>query len=170
MERALWKRALWVILLGLAAQAFAQEGAEQEKVDIRKLGDEIICTCACNATLNNCQNSMTCNEAVMHKAELQEMIDQGLTKDEIFARMVEKYGETILATPTKRGFNLTAWVMPFAAMFAGGLLIAVVVRKWTRGQGAAALETSESETPPTPRDIDPDLDKRIENELKDLGD
>jgi cytochrome c-type biogenesis protein CcmH len=157
---------LVVFLMAVVAPAWAQEGT----LDVRKLADEIICTCGCAATLNNCQNSMTCNEAVKHKAELREMVEQGMSKAEIFDRMVEKYGETILAAPTKRGFNLTAWVTPFAAVFAGGLLVVVVVRKWTRKEpsqdGAAAVQEGSL----AQSEFDPELDDRIERELRDLSD
>ena len=33
---------------------------------------------------------------------------------------------------TKTGFNLTAWVTPFAALVAGGFGVRKVIRSWTR--------------------------------------
>jgi cytochrome c-type biogenesis protein CcmH len=153
------------LVSALASPVWAQ------KPDVKRLSDEIICTCGCGATLNNCQNSMTCDEAVAHKAELQAFIDQGLTRDQIFARMVDKYGETILAAPTKRGFNLTAWIMPFAAMLVGGFLVVLVVRKWTRGGGPAiAAAPGSTGSPGAESGIDPELDERIERELRQFGD
>ncbi len=163
-----------VILLILAVPllAFSQSApAQQSKVDVRKLADDIICTCGCGATVTNCQNSMTCEDAVRLKAELREMADQGMTRDQILASMAQKYGETVLAAPTKRGFNLTAWVMPFAAMFAGGLVVFVVVRKWTRREATEAGPATDQPTEaPQPANLDPDLDRRIERELQDLED
>jgi cytochrome c-type biogenesis protein CcmH/NrfF len=43
---------------------------------------------------------------------------------------VQKYGPTVLAAPTTTGFNRTAWIVPFAALFFGFGLVVLVVRGW----------------------------------------
>ena len=45
----------------------------------------------------------------------------GKSKPEVLQAMVAQYGERILAAPTKEGFNLTAWIIPFVMLVAGGL-------------------------------------------------
>ena len=46
----------------------------------------------------------------------------GSAGDRVFR---SKYGEKILSAPTTQGFNLLAWIMPFAAILAGGALVAL---------------------------------------------
>lgn len=63
--------------------------------------------------------------------EVAKYLDQGMSKDEILAAFEEKYGAAVLSAPPARGaFNLSAWVMPFAALLAGGLAVIFVLRRW----------------------------------------
>jgi len=51
------------------------------------------------------------------------LIEQKLAKGEsatgIVQFFVAQYGEQVLSAPTKKGFNLTAWITPFVAILAG---------------------------------------------------
>ena len=58
------------------------------------------------------------------------MLDSGLTVEQIIKSQVDEYGETVLSAPTKFGFNLTAWVMPFMALIAGGVGIRKILYTW----------------------------------------
>jgi len=58
--------------------------------------------------------------------------------------MVVKYGERILSAPTKQGFNLMAWVLPFVALALGGAVVGVVVKRWRRQSSAAPVATPEN--------------------------
>ena len=88
--------------------------------------------------------------------ELGKHIDQGETDDQIMAFFVDKYGSTVLAAPPVSGFNLTAWIMPFAALGIGAFAAIYFVRRH-RSQSAGAAATN------------PDLAKyqdKVEEELK----
>ena len=56
-------------------------------------------------------------------ADLGNQIDQGKSDNAIMAYFVEKYGTTVLAAPPASGFNLAAWIMPFAALGIGALMV-----------------------------------------------
>ncbi len=43
---------------------------------------------------------------------------------------VQKYGNTVLAAPTNSGFNLVAWIMPFAVFFLAIVGAIWLVRMW----------------------------------------
>ena len=58
------------------------------------------------------------------------MLESGLTVDQIVRQQVEKYGETILSAPSKKGFNLTAWVIPFGAIMIGGVGLRRLLNGW----------------------------------------
>ena len=47
-------------------------------------------------------------------------IAAGDTKSEIKRKLVDDFGEQVLASPPKRGFNLLAWVLPPVLVVAAG--------------------------------------------------
>lgn len=54
------------------------------------------------------------------------MLAQGATREEILDFFVERYGQDILASPPKSGFNLVAWIFPLvgvSAALAAGVLV-----------------------------------------------
>jgi len=63
-------------------------------------------------------------------ADLGNQIDQGKSNSAIMTYFVEKYGTAVLAAPPASGFNLAAWIMPFAALGAGMLLAIYFVRRF----------------------------------------
>lgn len=77
------------------------------------------CTCGCNMVVAACEGSMECSAAAQITREVEQMVEEGRTKKEILQNFVNRYGETILAAPTKEGFNFLAWVLPFMALALG---------------------------------------------------
>ena len=89
-------------------------------------------------------------------ADLGNQIDQGKSNDAIMAYFVDKYGTTVLAAPPASGFNLAAWIMPFAALGIGMLTAIYFLRRFrSRWIGA----------PPSTADMSKYHD-RVEEELK----
>jgi len=89
---------------------------------------------------------------------IRERLAAGQTPDQIKAYFVEKYGEWILLAPPRRGFTLLVWIVPYAALLAGVLLVIVVVRRWSR-RPAAAVEV---------RPVDEAMRQRIRRELAEM--
>jgi cytochrome c-type biogenesis protein CcmH/NrfF len=76
-------------------------------------------------------------------AELRGAISAGQTDQQIYDQFTTKYGAVVLAAPTMHGFNLVAWIAPFAVLAAGFLGTFLLVRRWSVGRtplpaGAAA--------------------------------
>jgi cytochrome c-type biogenesis protein CcmH len=85
---------------------------------------------------------------------IRERLAAGESPAEVRAYFVEKYGEWILLAPPKSGFNLLVWVVPFVGLGLGLVLVAVVLRRWSR------------KIPPgAPPRVDPALRERIRREL-----
>ncbi len=63
---------------------------------------------------------MECTPAANITDEVIQLLNTGRSKEEIIQYFVKTYGERILAAPTKKGFNLTAWILPFLAVVIGG--------------------------------------------------
>jgi cytochrome c-type biogenesis protein CcmH len=90
------------------------------------------------------------------------MIDQGMTEDQIIKSYVAQYGETVLAAPPKKGFQLTAWAIPFAAFLIGGLVLAVFLKR----QQQPPDDNPPNSPEPTEQERDEHYRKLLNDELE----
>ncbi len=99
--------------------------------------------------------------------QLRELVRQklakGESKEEIIAYFVEVYGPSVLPAPPRRGFFLTAWYVPYAAMVFGGAIILLLIKVWTRAQPKPPEAREAAETRP-----DSAYEERLERELREL--
>lgn len=92
---------------------------------------ELICQCdehKCRKMLSNCE----CKFSDQMRAEIATKLKDGLTKDEILAFYIGKYGEQALSAPTKKGFNILAWITPFIALATGFIILFRIVSDWVK--------------------------------------
>jgi len=92
------------------------------------LENALMCKCddKCGKVLINC----TCSTADKTRKKFSKMLESGLTVEQIIQQQISEYGETVLSAPTKTGFNLAAWVMPFGALLVGGLGLRRLLNIW----------------------------------------
>lgn len=121
----------------LAGRGFALAGTISADRDF--VERNLICQCGCTMVVNVC----TCSWADQARADIENKLKQGITKEQIIREYVNQYGEKILSAPTKKGFNLTAWLTPFIAVLVGGCILFVLFRRWVRmpGSGPAEADT-----------------------------
>jgi cytochrome c-type biogenesis protein CcmH len=123
------------------------------------LGHKMICGCGCNQILLEC-NHVGCPLSEGMRNELTAALKRGQSDGQILDAFVEKYGPTILAAPTMSGFNLTAWITPFAVLLAAFASAVLVVRSWKK-RPLRALSSAAA-----PQDTAPYLEEvRRETEL-----
>lgn len=82
------------------------------------------------------------------RALVRDMLSDGATREEILDFFAERYGQDILASPPKSGFNLVVWVFPFVGMavaLGGGLLVLRSMSARKTGQVATVPQTPDSE-------------------------
>jgi cytochrome c-type biogenesis protein CcmH len=94
-----------------------------------KLGHRMMCTCSCAQVLLEC-NHVGCPNSEGMRQELMAGVTNGDSDTTIFDAFVAKYGPTVLAAPTTKGFNLVAWIMPFAVLILGIGGTALLIRRW----------------------------------------
>ena len=138
--------------LCLAALALALPGvaaASEERPTSAELESELVCP-VCDSTLDTSNAEI----ARIMKVRIRERIAAGATKSQIKAEFVEQFGEGVLATPPRRGFDLLAWLLPVV----GGSLALVAV-------GAAAWRWSRPATAAPEAPLDPELERRLDDEL-----
>ncbi len=102
-----------------------------DSVTVGGISKEFICQCGCNMVLSNCTH-VECHSREAMTALITQQIDQGQSGEQIKQLFVAQYGEQVLATPPKKGFNLVAWGLPFAALLFGGGLISFAIKEWVR--------------------------------------
>jgi cytochrome c-type biogenesis protein CcmH len=107
----------------------------------------LLCQCGCNLDAYQCQQTMTCNVSTDMWKQAEELVDrQGKTPQEALALFATDYGEYVLASPTKTGFNLTVWYLPFVVIAVGAMVLAFALRGW-RPRGAEAAAATDREAP-----------------------
>ena len=141
---------LLILLLATAPLALA---ADRQRV--KEVGQKFICVCGtCNQMLTAC-NHFGCPSSGPMMAEIAAQLDEGNSEESIVARFAEKYGLTVLSAPPAVGFNIAAWVMPFAALLLGAMLVVYFVRQF-RSRWATA-----------PADVDvAKYQQKVEEELR----
>ena len=85
---------------------------------------------------------------------VREQVEQGKSREEIQAYFVSRYGEFVLLSPPKRGFNLLVWMLPFLAIGVGAGVVYLVARRWTAPPATGR--------PP----IDPAYAERVRREIR----
>ena len=123
------KRTLQFAVLFLAATFLL--GADSPETRVNTLGHQMMCMCGCGQVLSEC-NHVGCTYSSRQLAEVREMVLRGDNDASIKNAMVEKYGTTVLAAPTTSGFNIVAWIMPFAIFGLALAAVVLVVRAWKR--------------------------------------
>jgi cytochrome c-type biogenesis protein CcmH len=122
------RRQTVVVVLTLIVAVFgAGSSSAATRPSMTKLESEIMCP-TCHTTLDQSDAAI----ATRIEAYMRRRIAAGATERQIKAELVAQFGTAILAAPPKRGFDLLAWVLPFAGLLGAAALIALGVRRWRR--------------------------------------
>ena len=82
----------------------------------------------------------------------------GRSREDIEAELYERFGDVILPTPRAEGFGLTAYAVPIGVFLAGGVLVAIFLRRQTRAAAVVA-------EPVAARPGDAELERIVDEEL-----
>jgi cytochrome c-type biogenesis protein CcmH len=118
---------LLCVLAVAAIVAAPTAGAATPRASFNDLEDEVMCD-VCNVPLNIAEAP----RAEQQRREIKQLIRQGLTKDQIKAELVRRYGPAILATPEDHGFSLAAYLVPIAVVLALLAGLAIMLPRWRR--------------------------------------
>jgi len=116
---------LLIILIATTPLALAAD-----RQTVKQVGQKFVCVCGtCNQMLTEC-NHFGCPTSGPMLAEIAAELDEGQNDQSIISHFAEKYGISVLSAPPASGFNLAAWLMPFVALAAGGMLVIYFVRQY----------------------------------------
>jgi len=118
------------LVLAAGAAAQARRVAEQQVQDVAA---QLRCVVCQNLSVADSPSEM----ASQMRAIVRERLEAGEAPEQVVQYFVERYGEWILLSPRRHGFNLLVWAMPAVAVAVGFTLVGLVLVRWTR-RGAAA--------------------------------
>ncbi len=122
----------------------------QQRDDLEHM---LSCPCPCTLDVFTCRTSMSCGFSPRMHADVQRLVDGGYSADEIVAAFSDVYGQQVLMAPKREGFNLAGYLAPFAAIGAGGLTVAMLIRRW--GRRAALARAASTSAPRSTARVEP---------------
>jgi cytochrome c-type biogenesis protein CcmH len=144
----------------LAAATLALAGCaagSEERPTLEELERELVCP-TCNTTLALSNAPI----ADRMRSFIRARIAAGDTKSEIKAKLVDEFGQEVLAAPPAQGFNALAWALPLGGALAAAVAVAILARRWRGGREEPA-QSDPSTNGRTP--LDADLERRLDEEL-----
>ena len=117
-----------------------------------ELEGEVMCP-VCGTTLD--QSSSPAAQQI--KRVIARRIAAGDTKSQIEDGLVAEYGEAILASPPRHGFGLVAWWLPIAGIVIAALAVGAGAWRWSRAR---------EESTPAVAQLDPGVERRLDDELR----
>jgi cytochrome c-type biogenesis protein CcmH len=124
-----------------------------------ELEHHIHCQCGCVLDIYTCRTTdFSCGVSPAMHRDVMSLVQGGYSADESIAAFRGAYGERVLMSPVKEGFNWAGYVTPFAAIGAGAVVVATLIRKWGR---RAVARVRPVEVRPLQVDASPDELARI---------
>jgi hypothetical protein len=136
-----WTRAVEVAVLAIAV-CFSI-GASSPSSRLSDLDHRLMCQCGCAQLLGECDH-YGCPDRDTELAMLSAGIAAGQSDQQILDAFVAKYGAIVLAAPTTHGFDLVAWIAPFAVFAAALLGTILLIRRWSGIAGVKAPAAAEA--------------------------
>ena len=139
-----------VVLLALVVGSIATGVASAAPPNAADLEAELVCP-VCETTLD--QSNAPVAERM--KAFLRVRIAAGDSEQEIKDALVAEFGPGVLAEPPDGGFGLLAWLLPLSAVVSAAVVVAFLIRRWTRRSPGIGDGDQ----------LDPELERLVDEEL-----
>jgi len=150
-----WKASLLVLAVAaMAAVAVAQTASEKPSGDVRRVGARLQCKCGCKDSVATC-SMLECEYSKPAKERIARMQAVGMSDEQIIQAFVRD-GWTYLSPP-----NAWGWIVPYASVGVGLVIIWMFVKKYRKPQPAPELGPMEID--------DPELAKYKDQIEKDLA-
>jgi cytochrome c-type biogenesis protein CcmH len=109
---------------------------------------QIRCQCGCTLDVYICRTTdFSCQVSPAMHRDVMALVEGGYSAQEILDAFVGTYGERALMAPKREGFNWAGYLVPSAAIAAGGVALLTVIRRMQRSATPAPAK-SVGGTPP----------------------
>jgi cytochrome c-type biogenesis protein CcmH len=140
------------LLAAVALIVAAPAAASQAHPTQDELEAMLVCP-SCHVPLDESNSAV----AQQMKSYIARRIRQGATRSQIVNELVAQLGTGVLGVPRTHGFDLIAWVLPFAGIAAGAVGIGIGAWWWSRNRGDPAPAPASTLDPATERRVDEEL-------------
>ena len=126
------------------------------------LEHQIKCQCGCPLDIYTCRTTdFSCSVSPQMHMDVMSAVSGGYTSSEILGAFQKVYGERVLMSPVKAGFNWLGYLTPSVAIATGAIVLYALIRRWgTR----AALQ---AQSLPVHSDATPEERNAIDAALRD---
>jgi len=112
---------LLIILLIVSQSIFASE----KQIDPKEVQKNLRCLVCQGQSISDSNSDF----AQTIKMVVDDLINEGLTEEEIYSFMSDKYGEWIVFKPQLNIQNSLLWILPYMALILGGFFIIKLFNK-----------------------------------------
>ena len=112
---------LLIILLIVSQNIFASE----KQIDPKEIQKNLRCLVCQGQSISDSNSDF----AQTIKMVVDDLVNEGLTEDEIYSFMSDKYGEWIVFKPQLNIQNSLLWILPYIALILGGFFIIKLFNK-----------------------------------------
>lgn len=121
------RRAALAALALLALSGASAAAAVTPRTSLAEVEPQVMCV-TCNVPLEVAVSPAADQE----RQFISSLIAQGDTVAQIKAKLVAQYGDTVLALPPDRGFNLVVYLIPILVVVLALALVALLLPRWRR--------------------------------------
>jgi cytochrome c-type biogenesis protein CcmH len=126
---------------------------------------QLKCQCTCILDVYTCRTTdFTCPVSPAMHRDVMRLVAGGYTAQEIKDAFVANYGEVALTAPVKQGFNWAGYFAPAVVMATGGVILTMMLRRWSTRATANATVRSDL---PRPVEATDDEMARLKRALRD---
>jgi len=121
---------LFVIVLALAGPWLIVMPAFADTVDeqTREIAKQLQCPVCNGSTVADSPSDL----AGQMRSVIRQKVEAGESRDAIVQYFVDRYGDSILIEPPRRGFGLAVWLAPIVMLVVGVIILTSVLRGWVR--------------------------------------
>lgn len=139
--------------LALAAPA----AACTPKTSLASLENQVMCPVCQGETIAQSDSEA----AAQVKRLIARRVRQCASAADIKRELVAQYGPQILAAPPRHGFGWLAWLLPAVGLLVAAGAMALLARRWSR----PAPELPQHAASPNGKPLDPEVERRLDEEL-----
>jgi cytochrome c-type biogenesis protein CcmH/NrfF len=151
--RSAWLGVVVALILS-CSPAGAQQLTTAQQARAKALSLKLKCMCGgCNDPAGACYHSGgtfsgPCDMALSEIKLIDQKVANGESDSDVLKDFVAQYGPTVLIDPPKRGFDLTAWIVPVLVPLIALVGVWEVAKRWRQKHPLAAAPATASQIPP----------------------
>jgi cytochrome c-type biogenesis protein CcmH len=146
-------------------------GAKPSMSDVQRdaLEHQLHCQCGCTLDVFTCRTTdFTCPVSPPMHSDIVNLVLGGYTAGEILDAFRRTYGERVLMSPVREGFNWAGYVAPFVALGVATVAVGALIRRWRETPAPASVTGVGAATSPADASgATPDEMARLEAAIRD---